>query len=159
MNNWFDDLSKALASSVSRRDMFRWVGAGGLAAVLASLGLKNASAQPEEKCPLKSSEFTDPCFDQTTCSQDPFCTCLPRVRAQAALCHEPVFCAGLVPCDSDADCTGAGLPGPEGQWRCAFSCCGGFAQAFCHPRCGSGLGAFASPGITGGNTSIGRPIP
>jgi hypothetical protein len=155
MDNWFDDFSKALASSVSRRDMFRWVGAGGLAAVLTSLGLKNASAQPEEKCPLKSGEFTDPCFDQTTCSQDPFCTCLPRVQAQAALCHQPVFCAGLVPCDSDADCTAAGL---SGQWRCAFSCCAGFAQAFCTPRCGTDVSAAASAFGTGGNTTIGRPI-
>lgn len=153
MDNWFDELSKASASGVSRRHMFRWIGAGGLAAVLTSLGLKNASAQQREQCPLKSREFTDPCFDQTTCSQDPFCTCLPRVQAQAAFCHQPVSC-NLVPCDSDSDCTAAGL---SGQWRCAFSCCGGFEQAFCTPRCGTDVSTFAL-GRFGSNTTIGRPI-
>jgi hypothetical protein len=154
MGNWFDDLSKALGSGVARRDTFRWMGGAGMAAVLTSLGFKSAWAAPAPPAMCgKSSDFSDPCFDQTVCSEEPFCTCLPRVRANAALCHEPVFCEGLVPCDSDSDCTAAGL---SGQWRCAYSCCGGFEQAYCTPRCGSGEGDFTlGARIQGGRTSIG----
>ena len=48
MASQFDELSKALASGVSRRELLRRVGVGLTGAALASLGVKVASAAPSE---------------------------------------------------------------------------------------------------------------
>jgi hypothetical protein len=72
------------------------------------------------------------CGDATVCGDSPGCLCIERVGG-GGFCHDIVFCNLIEPCENQGDC--AHLPG----WACAFSCCGGELQAFCHPPCGAGL--------------------
>ncbi len=48
MGHQFDELSKALASSVSRREVLRKVGIGLVGSMLAGIGVREAAAAPSE---------------------------------------------------------------------------------------------------------------
>ena len=76
MNNKFDELTKSLAQSVTRRAAFRKLGLGLVAAIAASLGISSASAQAGQTakrgyCQILPSfletKYSGLCVDPTTC--------------------------------------------------------------------------------------------
>src|SRR5436190_10919159 len=73
MNNKFDELTKSLAQSVTRRAALRKFGAGVVAAIVASLGVGKSSAAPRYSgyCQAVYNGFTDGytgrCVAPSTC--------------------------------------------------------------------------------------------
>jgi hypothetical protein len=125
----FDKMAKALTSGVSRRDAFKYVGAGVLGTLLVSVGVREAEAV---KCIAGGS-----CSGQVECTKKPgqiYCGCTHMIKNNGQMspkgyCWQNQFCSGLTPCTSSADCVPLGK-----SYKCADSCCGG---GFCLPKCGS----------------------
>lgn len=144
MGHRFDKVAKALATGVSRRDAFKYVGAGVLAAMLANVGVREAEAA---RCQAGSCGACPPIIGcQGHNSSDDQCVCLTKVKAGACLnalrakCIQNASCAGLIACSKGSVCKGIGL-----NWKCIDgACCGilGLCGALCGtvPPCCSAQG-------------------
>lgn len=127
----FDQLAKVLATGVSRRDAFKYVGAGVLGSMLVSVGVREAEAKGIKCTPGGS------CTGQVQCTPGPpeiYCGCTHKIKANGQLakkgfCWTNQFCANIITCTTSADCVSLGK-----NWKCADSCCGG---GYCLPKCGS----------------------
>ena len=125
----FDRMAKALTSRVSRRDAFKYVGAGVLGTMLVSVGARKAEAV---KCIPGGS-----CTGQVECTKKPeqiYCGCTHKIKKNGQIsvkgfCWQNQFCVDVIPCSSFADCATLGK-----NYKCVDSCCGG---GFCFPKCGS----------------------
>jgi hypothetical protein len=123
----FDKMAKALTSAVSRRDAFKYVGAGVLGSMLVSVGVAEAA---RIRCQPNTS-----CTNQTICTPSGNggqCGCTHKTSARGVVrpfCWQNQFCSGLTACATSRDCKPLGR-----NWKCADSCCGG---GFCLPKCGS----------------------
>jgi hypothetical protein len=123
----FDKMAKALTSAVSRRDAFKYVGAGVLGSMLVSVGVAEAK---KPKCLPGNS-----CSNQTVCTPSGNggqCGCTHKTSGsgkQTPFCWQNQFCANIQACSTNKDCKPLGK-----NWKCADSCCGG---GFCLPKCGS----------------------
>ena len=88
MNHQFDELTKGLAQLVTRRAALKKFGVGLLAAIAASLGMKNASAAPAaakrtgycEVYGLESPFYTGTCWDPATCQYGTSSDCSGRLQ-------------------------------------------------------------------------------
>ena len=81
MNNKFDELTKSMAQSVTRRGALKKFGVGLVAAAAASLGIKSAFAAPRKQqgyCVVAPDFFpfyTGQCISPNTCQSGPSGTC------------------------------------------------------------------------------------
>jgi hypothetical protein len=105
MNNQFDELTKSLAQSVTRRAALRRFGVGLVAAIAASLGIRSASAVPKERgyCAvgtnLENAWYTGQCVNPNTCEYGPSQHCKGAVGG-----FEQFIC-GFYGVDMSKDCT------------------------------------------------------
>jgi hypothetical protein len=74
MNNKFDELTKAMAQSITRRGALKKFGVGVVAVLAASLGVESLSAAPPPKSTgfcevfgLEDVSYTGTCWDPVTC--------------------------------------------------------------------------------------------
>ena len=127
--NSFDKMATALTSVLSRRDAFKYVGAGVLGSMLVSVGVREAEAAG---CIPGGS-----CSGQVECTKKPeqiYCGCTHKIRKNGQIspkgfCWQNQFCSNIQPCTTTLDCVPLGK-----NYKCADSCCGG---GFCLPKCGS----------------------
>ena len=129
----FDKMARALATGISRRDAFKYVGAGVLGTMLVSLGARQAEA----------SRCTPNVCPGNSCKTD--CFCQPTVKGRA-FCNTSQFCSTVTSCTTNGQCKDLHGKG----WKCVENCCAN--SPGCLPRCGL-------PGVTaavGGATSGGR---
>jgi hypothetical protein len=130
----FDQLSKIVASGLPRREVFKYVGAATIGAMLASMGVRKAEAANVCKgCPG--------CPNGVSCKTAPngtLCYCFQKAKNPAKCkCLGDFFCPGVA-CTSNKDCkTQLG----QGAKCIATSCCG--VQS-CAPACGNGILAAQS---------------
>jgi hypothetical protein len=92
MNNKFDELTKSLAQSVTRRAALKKFGIGLVAAVATSLGIRSGLADPKGKgnghcvvlVDLVSGQrwYTGLCVDATTCQRGTSDLCSGKVSKQ-----------------------------------------------------------------------------
>jgi hypothetical protein len=148
MDNRFDELAKALAEGVSRREALRRLGGGLLTAMLASLGLETAWGQGRGGGGGGGSSFTK-------CST--YCNKLPR--PQRSNCNSACQqCGGntdhLCPstdsdkvacCSQGQTCVGGTCAAcPQGQALCGVTCCP-LTQVCCNGVCcGAGQTCISS---------------
>jgi len=158
MGHRFDKVAKALASGVSRRDAFKYVGAGVLGAMLANLGVRHAEAA-RVRCQTDTCGACPPIIGcQGHNSSGDQCLCLQKVKAGQCLgatrakCVQNAFCNTAVPCDKTRTCrTQLG-----DNWKCTDgACCGviGLCTALCAtvpPCCSAQGGKGASLASLGG---------
>jgi hypothetical protein len=102
----FDQLTREIGTSVSRRQAVRAAGAGFGAAVAALLVPSGAGAAPHACPPSKGGT---PCFD----SSGSFTGCCPKGS---------VCCSGVC-CATSASCCGGTTCCPSGQICCGSTCC------------------------------------
>jgi hypothetical protein len=107
MEHPFDELSKALAGAMSRREALRRLGAGLVGAFLASLGLGGAGVQAAPPCPSGQIRCNDVCVDTKTDTQN--CG------------HCGVVCPTGMQC-INGKCGQGGGPCQAGQTRCKGRC-------------------------------------
>jgi hypothetical protein len=139
----FDRLARAVASEVSRRQVFRYMGATALGATLTTLGMRKAEAADRfcaDGCPG--------CPQGVSCRQHrngTFCYCFQLAKNPfICKCKGDFFCSQALPCNRNADCVAALGRGA----KClTASCCGTFRH--CAPKCGNGIAAGAQGGATG----------
>jgi len=138
----FDRLTKVMASGVSRRQVFKYVGATVVGAALVTLGVPKAYADRfcgDTQCPS--------CPSGVTCRTHPngtFCYCFRLAKNPLKCkCLGNFFCAGATPCTNNADCKA--VLG-KGSKCTAATCCGG--TLVCAPKCGTGIAASAQSGAT-----------
>ena len=139
----FDKVAKALATGVSRRDAFKYVGAGVLGAMLANLGVRGAEAA-RIRCQTDTCGACPPivgCNGHNSSGDQ--CICLQKVKAGVCLganrakCVQNALCGGapplpppLVGCDKTRVCRNA----LGDNWKCTDgACCGriGVCTALC----------------------------
>ena len=156
----FDKVAKALATGVSRRDAFKFVGAGVLGAMLASVGVRNAEAA-RVRCqtgtcgqcpPITGCQGHDTSGDQCICLQKYNVNKGGCLGADRAKCVQNAFCNTLVLCDKTRTCrTQLG-----DNWKCTDgACCNviGVCTALCAtvpPCCSAQGGKGASLATLGG---------
>jgi hypothetical protein len=86
MNNQFDELTKSMAQSVTRRGALRKFGVGLVAAIAASLGIRSASAAPKKRgycvveTNLETAWYSGQCVDPITCQSGPSRHCAGLVQ-------------------------------------------------------------------------------
>jgi len=87
MNNKFDELTKSMAQSVTRRAALKKFGVGVVAVLAASLGVKSVSAAPPAKkmgyCEvfgLEDAYYTCTCWNPVTCQYGTSSDCSGRLR-------------------------------------------------------------------------------
>jgi len=86
MNNKFDELTRSLAQSVTRRGAFKKFAAGLVAAVATSIGIGEMSAQgvgEKRGYCIVVLGFTGVCIDPTTCERFQSADCKGRVHERA----------------------------------------------------------------------------
>jgi len=145
MGHRFDKVAKVLATGVSRRDAFKYVGAGVLAAMLANVGVRQAEAA---RCQSGTCGACPPIIGcQGHNSETDQCLCLTKVKAGVCLnplrakCIQNAVCADLTTCTKSRACrTQFG-----DNFRCTDgACCGviGVCTALCGtvPPCCSAQG-------------------
>jgi len=124
MGALMDDISRIIASSVSRRDAFKLVGGAVGGAVLGSLGLRNTVfAQDPPRGPHCGPDET--LCGRQCCHGDQQC-CTDRC------CRKDDTCCGRTCCPRDTSC-------------CAGRCCHGRREKCCGDRC-CGEGRFCCDG-------------
>jgi hypothetical protein len=91
MNNKFDELTKAMAQSVTRRQALRKFGVGLVAAVATSLGIRSATAAPVTQgyCAFQLGETTGLCVDPITCKSGSGKTCIGGFRKYHEFINNP----------------------------------------------------------------------
>jgi hypothetical protein len=128
----FDQLTKSLASGVSRRDALKLVAGGLTGALLTTLGVRKAHAKT--KCNPKGT-----CGTYQNCGGSGTCFCGDTGKSKG-FCFEDALCSGLIGCGSNKDCKNQLGKG----WKCLVgSCCG---SNVCISKCGSGVTA-SGPGL------------
>lgn len=129
MKAWFDNVTKALASDLSRRDTLKVIGLTMTGAVLSTLGVRKAEAvDPCREVSCTACHAEDQCL-----AGKAGCSCIPKTRG-ICFCHDIVFCTDTVACTNNRDCREKKGRG----WKCSNSCCG---TNLCHPKCGRGPAA------------------
>jgi hypothetical protein len=130
----FDQLTKNLASGVSRRDALKLVAAGMTGALLTTLGVRKAHAGA--KCNNKGV-----CGTYSNCGNSGSCFCGDTGK-QKGFCFEDAFCSDLVACSSNGQCKSQFGKG----WKCVQStCCDSVGKPnVCLSKCGSGVAATGS---------------
>jgi hypothetical protein len=133
MGDTFDKMAKALASTISRRDAFKYVSAGALATMLAGVGVREAEAA---KCTGSQACGTCPPTDCTPNGNGGQCFCLRKFKQGVcqsdlkAKCIQNASCSGLISCTKGKECrTQLGA-----NWKCTDgACCGvvGVCTALC----------------------------
>ncbi len=148
MGDTFDKMAKALATTISRRDAFKYVSAGALATMLANVGVRQAEAA---RCSGAQACGTCPPTDCTPPDNGGQCLCLRKFKEGVcqsdlrAKCVQNAFCSGLQSCTRSRECRLA-----LGQnWKCTDgACCGviGVCTALCGtvPPCCSAQGGGSS---------------
>jgi hypothetical protein len=140
-----DRLSMLLASGVSRREVFKYIGVTALGGVLTTVGVRKAEAAAcATNCPG--------CPAGVSCRENPpghFCYCFQLAKNPAKCkCLGDFSCEGVIACNTNADCK-ASLG--KGSKCIAASCCGTFKH--CAPKCGNGLAGVTRAGTTTGGGS------
>jgi len=115
----FDSMSTMLGSGMSRRDVFKWVGASVLSAALVPLGIGKASAQTRDPCHGHPAEI---CPVTVTCAFIPppgtiDCRCFAKIGNHMGKCLANDFCDNLPPCSTHAQCKALGFS------KCSDNCC------------------------------------
>jgi hypothetical protein len=141
--NKFDELTKMMASGVTRRDTLKWVGATALGAMLSVVGIRQAEALAGG-CQNKGV-----CGTYTPCDGAPdisTCACGTRAKGVKGWCFQNTSCSGLIPCTKNSDCR----PGGKAVKCVVNSCCG--SGGVCLAKCSAPLN-----GVTrgGGRTATG----
>lgn len=146
MDTRFDQISKVLSSDISRRTAFKFVGVSVLGAMLSTIGVKQAEANPQQRA---CRDAGDPACTENGChgtATGQGCGCVPKVNNAGptgkGMCHQGQSCAGLTSCTTSGQCKIA----LGRNWKCANSCCAG--GSFCLPKCGTAAGAPAGSGKT-----------
>ena len=89
MNTKFDELTKGMAQSVTRRAALKKFGVGLVAAVAASLGITSAAAAPKTQgyCAAAVSweGYTGYCYDPSTCKYATNSNCIGGRRGKNAV--------------------------------------------------------------------------
>ena len=172
MASQFDALSKALASGVSRREVLRGVGAGLTGALLASVGVKKASAAPSNCSVLcgKTAFTSGPahasclqacrqCGGNTSriCQTPTGFVCCPSGQVCSPATNQCVAectCESFTPCGTGgSDCLC--VQTTEGTSACIVPFCSG-QQCTTSSECGAGSICFVSgaPCCGGGSFCI-----
>jgi len=141
MANQFDELSKALAAGISRREALRRIGSGLVGATLAALGLGKADAAPNpcsvfcsknfppgparaaclQACRQCGADVSRVCFGATNaicCAPDS--SCCNSSTGSAFCCPEHGNCCGDGCCSAGQNC----CLGSSGFFCCEGECCG-----------------------------------
>jgi len=149
MGDIFDKMTKSLATGVTRRDAFKYVGAGVLGTMLANLGVSKAEAA---RCSGALACGSCPPTDCTPPDNGGQCLCLRKFKDGVcaselkAKCVQNALCSTLISCTR----TGRDCKKVLGQnWKCTDgACCGvvGVCTALCGtvPPCCSAQGGGAS---------------
>ncbi len=71
MKNQFDELTKSLAESATRRTALKKLAVGLVAGIAAMLGIQSASAAPKRHgyCVIQDTNYNGICLDPATCQQ------------------------------------------------------------------------------------------
>jgi len=131
----FDRLTRVAASGVSRREVFKYVGATVLASALTTVGARKAHADKfcADGCPG--------CPNGVSCRQannGTLCYCFQLAKNPAhCKCLGDFGCPGST-CSTNRDCKA--ILG-KGAKCIATSCCG---VKSCAPKCGNGLAVTSS---------------
>ena len=113
MNHKFDDFTKSMAQSVTRRAALKQFGLWLVAATAAGLGMTSAKAA------LKAQAYCEVTADFVTGSQRYTGQCVDAATCQTgttSLCSGKVGKSGVV----DNPCTGFGLSWMDTKKRCSF---------------------------------------
>jgi hypothetical protein len=157
MENRFDELAKALAGGMSRRDALRRLGGGLVGAVLASLGLGKAWGQaPFAGCvkfcrdtcgisPGNGGAFSQCVSSCENCwnTAGTICACPVPGTKKVVCCHSPEvclngLCGNVQGCSSATDCPNFLPCGGGGDCTCVADIHGA-------PVCVHGLSPFCAP--------------
>ena len=139
----FDSLARVVASGVSRRQVFQYMGVTALGAALTTVGIRRAEAHDRfcsDGCPA--------CPGGVTCRQasnGTSCYCFQLAKnASVCKCKGNFFCGDTPTCNTNDDCVA--VLG-KGSKCLSASCCGTFRH--CAPKCGKGIAAGVRGGATG----------
>jgi hypothetical protein len=143
MSSLFDDVSRVIGSSVSRRKMLGMVGGAVGGAVFASLGLRAAafgaqSPQTAKKCPPdKTACGTNCCDPHQVCVDGEICCPPGHISCNGKCCGGT--CTNGLCCGKNYTYCG-GVCCPDGIVCCNGKCCGSTnAVCFNGKCCGSGI--------------------
>jgi hypothetical protein len=126
-----DQLSKMIASGVSRRDALKWAGASMIGAMLVSVGVKQAEAGARCSTP-------GVCGSYVNCGNSSTCFCGTTTKPGRGFCFEDAFCSQLQGCTTNGQCKAAL---GRGHKCLVNSCCG---NNVCIAKCGSGASSSGS---------------
>jgi hypothetical protein len=128
-----DDISRIIASPISRREAFKLVGGAVGGALLASLGIGRASlgqqVEPEPFCPPGTTRCRRRCCvsGQTCCTKGTGGVCCGTGRACCGSGNSPTCCAAGQICSNNHCCASGALwcgtaCCPKGSYCCANTC-------------------------------------
>ncbi len=113
----FDELTRVLAASPSRREVLRLLAAGAASSLLAAFGRAPAAAKEKEKDKDKDKPADGTCKDDSDCPADEYCFnskvgCLPKCPL-ACHAYDPGTGGCVDACPEDQACDRLGGGGDE----------------------------------------------